>query len=388
VRGSTAAELRLSGAARERCRRSEPPGPGQPEHERGTPGWCSSCGPAVRRAALLGRLALLAALAARAARLPRYAPVGDTRPPVSTTTQRGVARARWLERPHRGGHGGPLLEAAFPRHAPTRTAPHPSTPAGRLPLHDASRCGRSSPPPGGPPRPAGAAWIGASARATGGSGPARSGSPTSPAPAPRRRGAGLVDEGFDGVPSTWSRWTTATTSSWPCCAPCGRGGPGPGPLHRGIRRRGGTTPRAPTSPGADYYAAWPRPWTNRDHGYDTALPTPRPTALRALAPARWRGPSTPPARGAVLMGIPTYEPYGFMHAPGRDAGERAGGVVAGLRASAPGDLRGRRLYASGRPTPPSGAPTSVTGATAGVGQRRAGARRGAASPALHLSGRV
>jgi spore germination protein YaaH len=83
--------------------------------------------------------------------------------------------------------------------------------------------------------------------------------------------------------------------------------------------------------------------------YDTALPTP--SSYRRYV--RWAARSVAGALDAsgsearVLMGIPTYEPYGFMHRAGVETPENAlAGVVAGLRGlGAGGTFEGVALYA-------------------------------------------
>ena len=110
-------------------------------------------------------------------------------------------------------------------------------------------------------------------------------------------------------------------------------------------------PRAPNfawSP--DYYA---RVAATVDQivimAYDTALPTP--SLYRRYV--RWAARSVAGALDAsgsdarVLMGIPTYEPFGFMHRRGVETPENAlVGVVAGLRGlGAGGTFEGVALYA-------------------------------------------
>jgi hypothetical protein len=83
--------------------------------------------------------------------------------------------------------------------------------------------------------------------------------------------------------------------------------------------------------------------------YDTALPTP--SLYRRYV--RWAARSVAGALDAsgsnarVLMGIPTYEPFGFMHRRGVETPENAlVGVVAGLRGlGAGGTFEGVALYA-------------------------------------------
>ena len=83
--------------------------------------------------------------------------------------------------------------------------------------------------------------------------------------------------------------------------------------------------------------------------YDTAIPTA--TLYRRYV--RWAARSVAGALDAsgsnarVLMGVPTYEPYGFMHRRGVETPENAiVGVVAGLRGlGAGGTFEGIALYA-------------------------------------------
>jgi len=83
--------------------------------------------------------------------------------------------------------------------------------------------------------------------------------------------------------------------------------------------------------------------------YDTALPTPY--FYRRYV--KWASSSVAGALDAsgsnarVLMGIPTYEPFGFMHRAGVETPENAlPGIVAGLRGlGAGGTFEGIALYA-------------------------------------------
>jgi hypothetical protein len=83
--------------------------------------------------------------------------------------------------------------------------------------------------------------------------------------------------------------------------------------------------------------------------YDTALPT----ASLYRRYVRWAARSVAGALDAsgsdarVLMGVPTYEPFGFMHRRGVETPENAlAGVVAGLRGlGAGGTFEGVALYA-------------------------------------------
>jgi hypothetical protein len=83
--------------------------------------------------------------------------------------------------------------------------------------------------------------------------------------------------------------------------------------------------------------------------YDTALPT----AMLYRRYVRWAARSVASAldqsgsRARVLMGVPTYEPYGLMHRRGVETPENAiVGVVSGLRGlGAGGTFEGIALYA-------------------------------------------
>ncbi len=83
--------------------------------------------------------------------------------------------------------------------------------------------------------------------------------------------------------------------------------------------------------------------------YDTALPTP--SLYRRYV--QWAASSVAGAldqsrsKARVLMGVPTYEPYGFMHRAGVETPENALlGVVAGLRGlGAGGTFEGVAIYA-------------------------------------------
>ena len=83
--------------------------------------------------------------------------------------------------------------------------------------------------------------------------------------------------------------------------------------------------------------------------YDTALPTP--ALYRRYV--QWAAASVAGAldqsgsKARVLMGVPTYEPYGFMHRAGVETPENALlGIVAGLRGlGAGGTFEGVALYA-------------------------------------------
>jgi len=84
-----------------------------------------------------------------------------------------------------------------------------------------------------------------------------------------------------------------------------------------------------------------------------SLPTALPTASLYRRYVRWAARSVAGALDAsgsdarVLMGVPTYEPFGFMHRRGVETPENAlMGVVAGLRGlGAGGTFEGVALYA-------------------------------------------
>ncbi len=163
---------------------------------------------------------------------------------------------------------------------------------------------------------------------------------------------GLVDEGFDGVHLNVEPVNDGN-DEYLALLRALRTAVGPGRILSvsAIRPAPVGLPRAPNfawSP--DYYA---RVASTVDQivimAYDTALPT----ASLYRRYVRWAARSVAGALDAsgsdarVLMGVPTYEPFGFMHRRGVETPENAlVGVVAGLRGlGAGGTFEGVALYA-------------------------------------------
>jgi hypothetical protein len=311
----------------------------------------------VRRAALLGRLLLVGA-AAGAGGLAwlAYAPVGDTAPHPFNHDRNAVwLEHRWLERPHSVEE----MEALFARlrfRGIAYAYPHviPFDAAGRLPPHDREQmraflaaARRAAPELRVLP------WIGGLRK---GWKRQRPGTIELADLAQRQRivaeARGLVDEGFDGVHLNVEPVDDGNDEFLALLRAL-RTAVGPGHVLSiaAIRPAPMGLPRAPNfvwSPG--YYA---RVAATVDQvvimAYDTALPTP--SLYRRYV--RWAARSVAGALDAsgsearVLMGIPTYEPYGFMHRARVETPENAlAGVVAGLRGlGAGGTFEGVALYA-------------------------------------------
>jgi len=311
----------------------------------------------VSRVALLARLALLLAVAGAAAvAYFAYAPVGDTAAHPFNHDRNAVwLEHRWLERRHPDAE----MEALFARlHARgiVYAYPHviPFDEAGRLPPHDREQmraflaaARRMAPEVRVLP------WIGGLRQ---GYRRQRSGTVELGSLAQRQRivaeARGLVDEGFDGVHVNVEPVDDGN-DAYLALLRALRTAVGPGRVLSiaAIRPAPWGLPRAPNfawSPG--YYA---RVAATVDQivimAYDTALPTP--ALYRRYV--RWAARSVAGALDAsgsearVLMGIPTYEPYGFMHRRGVETPENAlAGVVAGLRGlGAGGTFEGVALYA-------------------------------------------
>ena len=311
----------------------------------------------MRRGALVARLAALAIVAVvAAAAYFAFTPVGDRAAHPFNHDRNAVwLEHRWLERSHTEAE----MEALFTRLRQRGIAyvyPHliPFDASGRLPPHDREQlrafraCARRVTPelkllP----------WIGGLRK---GYKRQRPGTIELADLAQRQRivaeARGLVDEGFDGVHldiepvdddndeflALLRALRTAVGDDHVLSLAAIR----PAPL--GL-------PRAPNfawSP--DYYA---RVAGIVDQivimAYDTALPT----ASLYQRYVRWAARSVAGALDAsgsdarVLMGIPTYEPYSFMHRRGVETPENAlVGVVAGLRGlGAGGTFEGVALYA-------------------------------------------
>jgi hypothetical protein len=311
----------------------------------------------VKRARLVARLAALA-VAAGVALLAYLAltPVGDFAPHPFNHDRNAIwLEHRWLERRHSDAE----MEALFARLRARGMAyvfPHiiPFDAAGRLPPHDRDQmraflaaARRVAPDMKVLP------WIGGLRK---GYKRRRPGTVELGDLAQRQRIVaevrGLVDEGFDGVHVD--------------VEPVDDGNDEYLALLRALRTAVGRErvlsvsairpapvglPRAPNfawSP--EYYA---RVAATVDQlvimAYDTALPT----ASLYQRYVRWAARSVAGALDAsgsearVLMGVPTYEPYTFMHRRGVETPENAlAGVVAGLRGlGAGGTFEGVAIYA-------------------------------------------
>jgi len=311
----------------------------------------------VRRATLLARLAALAlAVAATFLLYFAFAPVGDVAlHPFNHDRNAVWLEHRWLEQ----RQGEPAMEALFNRLRSRGVAyvyPHviPFDAAGRLPPHDREQmraflaaARRLAPELRVLP------WIGGLRK---GYKRQRPGTVELGDLAQRQRmvaeARGLVDEGFDGVHLNVEPVDDGN-DEYLALLRALRTAVGPGRVLSvsAIRPAPVGLPRAPNfawSP--DYYA---RVAATVDQivimAYDTALPT----ASLYRRYVRWAARSVAGALDAsgsearVLMGVPTYEPYGFMHRRGVETPENAlAGVVAGLRGlGAGGTFEGVALYA-------------------------------------------
>ena len=311
----------------------------------------------MRRVALLARLALVLALAGvGTVAYFAFAPVGDTEPHPFNHDRNAVwLEHRWLERRQADAE----MEALFLRLRARGIAyvyPHliPFDETGRLPPHDREQmraflaaARRVAPEIRVLP------WIGGVRR---GYRRQRPGTIELASLAQRQRmvaeARGLVDEGFDGVHVNVEPVDDGNDEFLAFLRAL-RTAVGPGHVLSIAATRPAPwgLPRAPNfawSP--DYYA---RLATAVDQivimAYDTALPTP--ALYRRYM--RWAARSVAGALDAsssearVLMGIPTYEAYGFMHRRGVETPENAlAGVVAGLRGlGAGGTFEGVALYA-------------------------------------------
>jgi len=309
------------------------------------------------RTSLAGRLVAAAAVAAGAALLYfAYAPAGDSAPHPFNHDRNAVwLEHRWLER----AHSGEEMQALFSRLRQRGIAyiyPHliPFSPAGELPPDDRDQmraflaAARAAAPdlkvlP----------WIGGLRV---GYKRQRPGTIELADLAQRQRMVaeirGLIDEGFDGIHLNVEPVDDGNVDFLAMLRAM-RPAVGPGHVFSlaAIRPAPVGLPRAPNfawSP--DYYA---RVAASVDQvvimAYDTALPTPslyrRYVQWAASSVAGTLDASSSQAR--VLMGVPTYEPYGFMHRAGIETPENALlGVVAGLRGlGAGGTFEGVALYA-------------------------------------------
>ena len=311
----------------------------------------------MRRAALLARLAVIALVAGAALLLYfAHAPVGDTAPHPFNHDRNAVwLEHRWLER----RHPEPEMEALFAKLRARGVAyafPHviPFDAAGQLPRHDREQmraflatARRVAPDLRVLP------WIGGLRK---GYKRQRPGTVELGDLSQRQRmvaeARGLVDEGFDGVHLNVEPVNDGN-DEYLALLRALRTAVGPGRILSvsAIRPAPVGLPRAPNfawSPG--YYA---RVASTVDQivimAYDTALPT----ASLYRRYVRWAARSVAGALDAkgsdarVLMGVPTYEPFGFMHRRGVETPENAlVGVVAGLRGlGAGGTFEGVALYA-------------------------------------------
>jgi hypothetical protein len=311
----------------------------------------------VRRAGLVVRLtALGCVLAAAGLAYFAYAPVGDYAPHPFNHDRNAVwLEHRWLERPHPEAE----MEALFTRLRARGIAyvyPHviPFDAEGRLPRHDREQmraflatARRVAPDLRILP------WIGGLRK---GYKRQRPGTVELADLTQRQRivaeARGLVDEGFDGVHLNVEPVDDGN-DEYLALLRALRTAVGPRHLLSvsAIRPAPVGLPRAPNfawSP--DYYA---RVASTVDQvvimAYDTALPT----ASLYRRYVRWAARSvagaldTSGSEARVLMGIPTYDTFGFMHRRGVETPENAlVGVVAGLRGlGAGGTFEGVALYA-------------------------------------------
>jgi len=311
----------------------------------------------VSRVSLLARLAGLGSLAGGAGLVYlAFAPIGDTAPHPFNHDRNAVwLEHRWLEKRHPDAE----MEALFARlraHGIAYTFPHviPFDDAGRLPPHDRDQmraflAAARRVAPGLRVLP----WVGGLRR---GYKRQRPGTIELGDLAQRQRivaeARGLVDEGFDGVHVN--------------VEPVDDGNDEFLALLRALRTAVGrgrvlsiaaTRPAPWGVPRAPNFAWSPEYYTRLAAtvdqlvimAYDTALPTP--SLYRRYV--RWAARSVAgaldasPSEARVLMGVPTYEPYTFMHRRGVETPENAlAGVVAGLRGlGAGGTFEGVALYA-------------------------------------------
>jgi hypothetical protein len=302
----------------------------------------------------LGAVLLLGALAALV--YFAYAPVGDIAAHPFNHDRNAVwLEHRWLERKH----PEPEMEALFARLRQRGIGyayPHviPFDAAGRLPPHDREQlraflatARRVAPELKLLP------WIGGLRK---GYRRQRPGTIELADLAQRQRivaeARGLVDEGFDGVHLNVEPVDDGNVEFLALLRAL-RTAVGDGRVLSlaAIRPAPVGLPRAPNfawSPG--YYG---RVASIVDQivimAYDTALPTP--SLYRRYV--RWAARSVAGAldssgsRARVLMGVPSYEPFGFMHRRGVETPENAlVGVVAGLRGlGAGGTFEGVAIYA-------------------------------------------
>lgn len=311
----------------------------------------------MRRARFLARLAVLAVVAGLALLLYfAFAPVGDFAPHPFNHDRNAVwLEHRWLERRQPEAETEALLARLHARGV-AYVFPHliPFDAAGRLPPHDRDEmraflaaARRVAPDMKVLP------WIGGVRK---GYKRQRPGTVELGDLSQRQRMVaevrGLVDEGFDGVHLDVEPVDDGN-DEYLAVLRAMRTAVGAGHLLSvsAIRPAPVGLPRAPNfawSP--DYYA---RVAATVDQlvimAYDTALPT----ASLYQRYVRWAARSVAGALDAtgsearVLMGVPTYEPYTFMHRRGVETPENSlAGVVAGLRGlGAGGTFEGVAIYA-------------------------------------------
>jgi hypothetical protein len=311
----------------------------------------------VRRARLLARLAVVALVAGGAVLLYfAFAPVGDLAPHPFNHDRNAVwLEHRWLERKQ----PEPAMEALLARLRSRGVAyvyPHviPFDAAGRLPAHDREQmraflaaARRVAPEMRVLP------WIGGLRR---GYRRQRPGTVELGDLAQRQlmvaEARGLVDEGFDGVHLNVEPVDDGN-DEYLALLRALRTAVGPGRVLSvsAIRPAPVGLPRAPNFAWSPAYYARVAAIVDQIviMAYDTALPT----AFLYRRYVRWAARSVAGALYAsgsearVLMGVPTYEPYSFMHRRGVETPENAlAGVVAGLRGlGAGGTFEGIALYA-------------------------------------------
>jgi hypothetical protein len=310
----------------------------------------------VRRAVLLARLAALAVLAGVALLVYfAFAPVGDTAPHPFNHDRNAVwLEHRWLERRQPEQDVEALLTRLRARGV-GYVYPHviPFDAAGKLPPHDREQmraflaaARRVAPDLRVLP------WIGGLRK---GYKRQRPGTVELGDLTQRQRmvaeARGLVDEGFDGVHLNVEPVDDGNDEYLALLRALRTAVGGRVLSVAAIRPAPVGLPRAPNF-------AWSPDYYGRVAGivdqivimaYDTALPT----ASLYRRYVRWATRSVAGALDAsgsdarVLMGVPTYEPFGFMHRRGVETPENAlAGVVAGLRGlGAGGTFEGVALYA-------------------------------------------
>lgn len=309
------------------------------------------------RASLLLRLLLLAALGGLAGlAYLAFAPAGDADPHPFNHDRNAVwLEHRWLERPQPVAE----MEALFERLARRGIAyayPHmiPFDAAGRLPRHDRQQlrdflAAARRVAPGLRVLP----WVGGLRV---GYKRQRAGLLQLADLSQRQRMVaevrGLMDEGFDGIHLNVEPVDDGNVELLALLRALRTAVGEPGLLSLAATRPAPLgLPRAANFAWSPEYYSRVAPLVDQlvIMGYDTALPTP--AAYRRYL--RWSTSSVAGALDAsgsdarVLMGVPTYDSYGFMHRAGVETPENALlGIVAGLRGlGAGGTFEGVALYA-------------------------------------------